>query len=164
MTISKRLSHEKGHKRKFLAIIDETPECRRAVAYASRRAKNTEGALVLLYVIDSSEFQHFLGVGNIMRAEAEERAHLTLSQISAEVRTRLGIESEIIVCEGQKFDQISRIINEDQDIAVLILAAGSNSDGPGPLVQSIASKGSSFSIPVTIIPDGLSDEEIDAVS
>ena len=37
--VSKRLSREAGHRRKFLAIIDETPECERAVAYASKRAQ-----------------------------------------------------------------------------------------------------------------------------
>ncbi|WP_295895821.1 universal stress protein [uncultured Bartonella sp.] len=162
--LSKRLSRQYGHKRKFLAVIDETPECRRAVAYASRRAKNTNGTLILLYVIDSSEFQHFLGVGNIMRAEAEEQARQTLSDISADVRENLGIETEIIVCEGQKAAEISKLIENDQDIAVLVLAAGSGAEGPGPLVQSIAAKGSAFPIPVTIIPDGLSAEDIDSVA
>ncbi|MCB1420697.1 MAG: universal stress protein, partial [Notoacmeibacter sp.] len=28
--VSRRLSHEAGHRRKFLAVIDETPECERA--------------------------------------------------------------------------------------------------------------------------------------
>ena len=65
--VSKRLSREAGHRRKFLAIIDDTPECERAVAYASRRAKNTGGVLVLLYVIDPGDFQQWLGVEKIMR-------------------------------------------------------------------------------------------------
>ena len=99
-----------------------------------------------------------------MRAEAHERAYATLAQIKTEVCDIVGIEPETIICEGQKADQIARVINDDQDIAVLILAAGSSIDGPGPLVQSIASKGSAFSIPVTIIPDGLSDEDIDSVT
>lgn len=162
--LSKRLSRQYGHKRKFLAIIDETPECRRAVAYASRRAKNTGGRLILLYVIDSSEFQHFLGVGDIMRAESHEQARQTLSAISDKVRENLGIETETKICEGQKAAEIVKLIESDQDIAVLVLAAGSGAEGPGPLVQSIAAKGSAFPIPVTIIPDGLSVEDIDSVA
>ncbi|WP_297322644.1 universal stress protein [uncultured Bartonella sp.] len=162
--LTKRLSRQSGHKRKFLAIIDETPECRRAVAYASRRAKNTGGTLVLLYVIDSSEFQHFLGVSDIMRAEAQEQARQTLSDISGNVRNNLGIEAEVIVCEGQKAGEIVKLIDSDQDIAVLVLAAGAGAEGPGPLVQSIAAKGSAFPIPVTIIPDGLNEEDLDSVA
>ena len=44
--VSKRLSREVGHRRKFLAIIDDTPECERAVAYASKRAQSTSGVPV----------------------------------------------------------------------------------------------------------------------
>lgn len=163
--VSKRLSHEQGHRRKFLAIIDETPECRRAVAYASRRTRNTDNsALILLYVIDSSEFQHFLGVGDIMRAEAQERAHSTLSQIAANVREDQGIEAELIVREGDRTQEIAKLIEEDQDIALMVLAASASSDGPGPLVQLIAGRNAAFPIPVTIIPQDFSDEDIDAVT
>ena len=73
--VSKRLSREVGHRRKFLAIIDDTPECERAVAYASRRAKSTNGVLVLLYVIEPGDFQHWLGVEKIMREEATANAN-----------------------------------------------------------------------------------------
>lgn len=162
--VSKRLSREAGHRRKFLAVIDETPECERAVAYASRRAKNTGGALVLLFVIDSAEFQHFLGVEQIMRAEAEERANATLSKFSAQVRETIGIESELVVREGITADEIHKLIETDQDIAIMVLASGAGKEGPGPLVQSIAGRGAAFPIPVTVIPHNLTDEEIDGVA
>ena len=68
----KRRSTEEGHRRKFLVIIDDTPECSRALLYAARRAEHSGGALVLLYVIGPAAFQHWLGVENIMRAEAHE--------------------------------------------------------------------------------------------
>ncbi len=84
--VSKRLSREAGHRRKFLAVIDETPECGRAVAYAARRAKNTGGSLILLFVIDDSDFQQILGVGEIMRSEAQERARAALEKFAATVR------------------------------------------------------------------------------
>jgi len=162
--VSKRLSRESGHRRKFLAVVDETPECGLAVAYASRRAKNTGGVLVLLFVVDCSHFPNFLGVGDVMRAEAMERAQGALSNIAANVREDQGIEAERIVREGQAGEEITRLIEEDQDIAVLILAAGAAADGPGPLVQSVAGRNAAFPIPVTIVPSSLSDEDIDAVT
>ena len=91
--VSRRLSREAGHRRKFLAIIDETPECERAVAYASRRAKNTGGVLVLLYVIEPGDFQHWLGVEKIMREEANATAATALDAYASKVRQSLGIES-----------------------------------------------------------------------
>ena len=77
---NKRRSFEAGHRRKFLVVIDETPECSRALIYAARRAERTSGGLVLLYVIVPTDFQHWVGVENIMRAEAMKEAEETLGR------------------------------------------------------------------------------------
>jgi hypothetical protein len=100
--VSKRLIREAGHRRKFLAIIDETPECERAVAYASRRAKNTNGVLVLLYVIEPGDFQHWLGVEKIMREEAQAAAAAALDGFATKVRQSLGIEPELVVARASR--------------------------------------------------------------
>lgn len=162
--LSKRLSHETGHRRKFLAVVDETPECERAVAYASRRAKTTGGVLVLLYVIESADFQQFMGVEKIMRAEARERADMVIARYVARMRETYGTEPEVVIREGTLVEQIHKLIEEDQDIAILILAAGGAKEGPGPLVQSIAGRAGAFPIPVTIVPHTLSDADIEAVA
>lgn len=162
--VSKRLSREAGHRRKFLAIIDDTPECERAVAYASRRALSTGGALVLLYVFETADFQQFLGVEEIMREEATANAAATLEKHANNVRTRLGLEPELVIREGIPYDQIHQVIEEDQDIAILVLAAGNGKDGPGPLVSAIAGKTAAFPIPVTVVPQNLSDEEIESLA
>ncbi|OLP59241.1 universal stress protein UspA [Xaviernesmea oryzae] len=162
--VSTRLSSTEGHRRKFLAVIDETPECSRAVHYAGRRAKHSGGALVLLYVIPDGDFQQWLGVEGIMRAEARAEAEATLAKIAQSVRETIGIEPEMVIREGLATEQINKLIDEDRDIAILVLAAGSAKDGPGPLVASIAGKAAAFPIPVTVIPDALTDAEIDALT
>lgn len=159
--VSKRLSRQVGHRRKFLAIIDDTPECERAVAYASKRAMSTNGVLVLLYIIDPTDFQAFLGVEKIMRDEATATANAALDSAASKVRSGLGIEPELVVREGKATEEIHRLIEEDQDIAIMVLAAGGAKEGPGPLVASIAGKGAAFPIPVTVVPLNLSDEDID---
>jgi nucleotide-binding universal stress UspA family protein len=162
--VSKRLSREAGHRRKFLAIIDDTPECERAVAYASRRSKNTGGVLVLLYIIEPSDFQHWLGVEKIMREEASAAAHTALDSQAAKVRESLGIEPELVVREGVATEEIHKLIEEDQDIAILVLAAGLGKEGPGPLVASVAGRGAAFPIPVTVVPQNLSDDDLDGLA
>lgn len=162
--VSKRLSREAGHRRKFLAIIDETEECERAVAYAARRAGSTGGVLVLLFVIDTADFQQFLGVEQIMREEAQSVATSALEQHAGKVRERVGIEPEIAIREGSRVEEIHRLIEEDQDIAILVLASGNAKEGPGPLVSSIAGKGAAFPIPVTVVPQNLTDEDIDSLA
>ena len=162
--VSKRLSREAGHRRKFLAIIDDTPECERAVAYASKRAKSTGGVLVLLYVIEPGDFQHWLGVEKIMREEANQAAGAALDVYATKVRETIGIEAELVIREGKPAEEILKLIEEDQDIAILVLAAGAAKEGPGPLVASIAGKGAAFPIPVTVVPQNLSDEDIDSLA
>ena len=161
--VSKRLSREEGHRRKFLVVIDDTPECERAVHYAANRARRTNGVLVMMFAIEPGDFQHWLGVEEIMKAEARDEAEAVLSKFSAEVRERVGIEPETIIRMGKATEEIFALIEQDQDIAILVLAAGSAKEGPGPLVSSIAGHGAAFPIPVIVIPVSLTDEDIDAI-
>lgn len=162
--VSKRLMREAGHRRKFLSIIDDTPECERAVAYASKRAKSVGGTLVLLYVIEPGDFQHWLGVEKIMREEANATAAAALDGHATRIRERHGIEPELVIREGKPTEEIHKLIEDDQDIAILVLAAGAGKEGPGPLVASIAGKGAAFPVPVTVVPQNLSDEEIESLA
>ena len=60
-----RKSYEPGHERKFLVVIDETPECDRAVYYGSRRAARTNAKLTMVTVVPVGEvIQQWLGVGD----------------------------------------------------------------------------------------------------
>lgn len=161
--VSKRLSRLEGHRRKFMAVIDDTPECMRAVHYAGLRAKNSRGGMVLLYVINTADFQQWLGVEDIMRAEAREEAEANLAKTAQYVREIVGIEPEMVIREGNAADEIHALIEEDRDIAILVLAAGSTKDGPGPLVSSIAGRSAAFPIPVTVLPDTLTNEEIESL-
>lgn len=161
--VSKRLVREEGHRRKFLAIIDDTPECERAVLYAARRARSTGGDLILLYVVPPADFQHWLGVEEIMKAEANETASAALDRFAAIARERVGLEGETVVREGDITEEIHGLIEEDRDIAILILASSDAKEGPGPLVSAVAGRGAAFPIPVTVIPHNLSDEDMESL-
>ncbi|HSO48674.1 MAG TPA: universal stress protein [Rhizobiaceae bacterium] len=162
--VSRRQINEEGHKRKFLAVIDGTPECGKAVLYAGRRAHKTNGGLVLLYVCPPGDFQHWIGVEEIMRAEAREEANAALDKFARYARERANIDPELVVREGVTRDEVLALIEEDNDIAQLVLAAGDAKEGPGPLVASVAGRGAAFSIPVLVLPSAMSDEEIETVA
>jgi hypothetical protein len=119
---------------------------------------------VLLYVIPEGDFQQWLGVEQIMRAEAMEEAQSVMAKSAQKVRETIGIDPEIVIREGSATEQINAVVEEDRDVAVLVLAAGSAKEGPGPLVSAIGGRGTAFPIPVTVLPDTLSDEEIDALA
>ncbi len=162
----RRQSHEPGHRRKFLVVADDTPECDRALYYAARRAARTGGAVVLLSVLQLEEApSQWLGVADLMRAEATDKAEARLDLLSARAHGISGVDSERVVREGTVAEQILAVIEEDEDIAILVLAAGTGKDGPGPLIASLA-KGmwASLPVPVTLVPGTLSDSEIDALA
>jgi nucleotide-binding universal stress UspA family protein len=162
--VTKRQIWEEGHKRKFLAVIDGTPECVKAVFYAGRRAKSTGGGLVLVFVCPPGDFQHWIGVEEIMRAEARQEAETALEKFASMARERCNVDPELVIREGKTAEEIHKLIDEDRDIAILVLAAGEDGEGPGPLVSSVAGRGGAFSIPVTIVPGSMSEEEIASVA
>src|SRR4029077_4186003 len=144
----RRRSYEAGHKPKFLVVIDDTEECDRAVYFASRRAARTSASLIMLRVIETQDHgQQWLGVADIMRAEAHEEANTQLSKYAARANGVAGITPEGVVREGEKAQEILNLIDEDEDISALILAAGTGSEGPGPLVASIGKAAGDYPIP-----------------
>ena len=164
MAVTRR-STEAGHRRKFLVVIDDTPECGRAVHFAARRARHTGGGLVLLYVIAPGEFHEWVGVENIMRAEALEAAEATLGRFAEMTRAVAEIEPELVIREGNRSAEIVNAIEADEDVAVLVLAAGTDTEGPGPLVTALAGKAAgTFPVPITIVPGTLDDETIAAIA
>ncbi|HEY7997445.1 MAG: universal stress protein [Pseudolabrys sp.] len=162
---SKRRSYEAGHKRKYLVVVDDTEECDRAVYWAAKRAGRTKSQLVMLRVIDTGERnQQWLGVADIMKAEALEAANAAFDKFAARAKDIAGIIPDRVIREGNPTDEIVKLIDEDTDIGILVLAAGTANEGPGPLVSSLAKSAGAFPIPVAIVPGHLSDEDIDASS
>jgi nucleotide-binding universal stress UspA family protein len=164
MSGNRRRSYEVGHRPKFLVVVDNTEECDRAVYFAARRVSRLGATLMMLSVIDPSDFPNWLGVADVMTAEARSEAEAALERHAAKARSLAGIEPERIVRIGIKANEIVKLIDEDQDVAILVLAAGTGTEGPGPLVSLVASSAASFPIPVAIVPGSLSNEEIDALA
>jgi nucleotide-binding universal stress UspA family protein len=162
---TKRRSYEKGHKRKYLVVIDDTEECERAVYWAAKRAGRTKSQLTMLRVIETSERnQQWLGVADIMQAEALEAANKALDKYAARAKKITRLTPERVIREGETAEEVVKLIDEDADIGILVLAADSGKEGPGPLVTSIAKTVGTFPIPVAIVPGNLTDDELEAMA
>src|SRR6185503_13833556 len=135
---SKRRSYEAGHKRKYLVVIDDTEECDRN--------------------------QQWLGVADLMKAEAQEAANAALDKFAARAKKIAKITPDRVIREGNTSEEIIKLIDEDADIGILVLAAGTGKEGPGPLVSNLAKSAGTFPIPVALVPGHLSDDDIDASS
>ena len=162
---SQRRSYESGHKPKCLVVVDDSEEWDRAVYYASRWAIRVGGGVVMLRVIETEDRnQQWLGVADIMRAEAEEGANAALDRASGRANGIAAITPERVIREGDPTEQILDVIDKDVDIAMLVLAASAGAEGPGPIIAMMAKLVGAFPIPVTVVPGGLTDLEIDALS
>jgi nucleotide-binding universal stress UspA family protein len=162
---TQRRSYETGHKPKCLVIVDDTAEWDRAVYYASRWAKRVDGDVVMLHIVENEDQnQQWLGVAEVMRAEALEDANASLDRAARRANGIAAITPEWVIREGDATEQILDVIDKDTDIAMLVLAANPGPEGPGPLVTVMANTAGSFPIPVTIVSGDLSDADIDALS
>jgi nucleotide-binding universal stress UspA family protein len=162
---TQRRSYETGHKPKCLVIVDETAEWDRAVYYASRWALRAGGGVVMLRIIEiEDQNQQWLGVADIMRAEAQEDANEALDRASGRANGIAAITPERVIREGDPTEQILDVIDKDVDIAVMVLAANPGPEGPGPTVTLMADVVGTFPIPIIIVSGDLSDADIDALS
>ena len=151
--------------RVFLVVVDDSPEMQAALRFACRRAKSSDGQVALLRVIEPTEFETFASIGNLMRAEAREAAEQLLDKLAGDVNQMSGHLPVLHVREGNPRDELIALIAEDPSISVLDLAADTGPGGPGPLVSALTGKYiGKLRVPLTLVPGGLSDEQIDAIT
>jgi nucleotide-binding universal stress UspA family protein len=157
---------ENPYKRKFLVVLDQTAESDRAVTFAAHRIKRTGGTVVLLVVVETQDFQQFLGVEDVMRAEAREEAERLLDARKARIGQIGTIRTETVIREGDRLEAIEQVIADDPGIAVLVLAASASKEGPGPLITAFTTRPGAMALPVlvTIIPGSMTDAQIVAVT
>jgi hypothetical protein len=123
------------------------------------------GGVVMLRIIEiEDQNQQWLGVADIMRAEAHEEANAALDRASGRANGIAAITPERVIREGDSTEQLLGVIDQDVDISMLVLAANPGPEGPGPIITTMASAVGSFPIPVTIVSGDLSDEAIDGLS
>jgi nucleotide-binding universal stress UspA family protein len=151
--------------RVFLVVVDESPEMPVALYYASRRAQRTGGRVALLRVIPREESHGLASVEALMREEAQHEAEQLLQRLAKTVVDEIGALPILYVKEGSPRDELMELVANDPSISILVLAAGTGPEGPGPLISFLATKGmSKLRIPVTIVPGNLTHEQIDAIS
>lgn len=151
--------------RKFLVVLDDSRECLAAMRFAALRAAHTGGGVAVLSVIAPEEFNHWIGVGDIMRAEARERIEVHFEVFAKWMRDKQGVDPVLIIREGVPADEIMAQIAEDPEIGVLVLGASADAkQGPGPLVTSMSRNAGSLSVPITIVPGDMSKERLEAIT
>jgi hypothetical protein len=107
--------------------------------------------------------QQWRGVEEIMKDEAHAEAESLIYDAAKTVNELSGIASELVITEGRPAECLLDLLKQDREISILVLAAGTAKDGPGPLVATVGTS-SHYPIPVTIVPGSLTDADIDELA
>ncbi|PZR01064.1 MAG: universal stress protein [Cereibacter sphaeroides] len=150
--------------RKFLVVLDDSRECLNAMRFAALRAGHTGGGVQILSVISPEEFGTFMGVADLMRAEARERIVAHFEVFAKWMRDKQGVDPELVIREGDPVAEILAQVREDPAIGVLVLGAGTEKNGPGPLVTQMSKNSGNLPIPITIVPGDMSKERLEAIT
>ena len=150
--------------RKFMVVLDSSTECLNAMRFAAMRAENTGARVEILAVIPPEEFNHWIGVGAIMREEARDRINAHFEVFAKWMREKHNVNPELVIREGEVVAEILSQIRDDAEVDILVLGAAADRKGPGPLVTQLSKSSGSLEVPIVIVPGSLSKEQLQAIS
>lgn len=152
----------------MLVIVDDSQEVEAALFFCASRIAHSSGVIVMLHVIEPQDFQTWMGVQQLHVEEETNKAKARFRLL----RRKLGLAGfdsvaiDEVVREGLLTEEITKEIENDPDIGIMVLGASVDPKGPGPLVSSLAAsnRAGTFPIPITIVPGGLTPDELRALA
>lgn len=149
----------------FLVVVDDSPELKVALRYACLRARNTGGRVALLYVTEPVAMDSLMSFDRMLRDEQRAEAEQKLQRLAREVNGLAGTLPCLIIREGERGEALLALLDSDENISVLVLGAGTGKAGPGPLITFLTNRAvSRLHIPLTIVPGGMTDAELEAIT
>jgi hypothetical protein len=135
-----------------------------ALRFAARRGAKTHGAVEVLALVPPQDFVQWGGVQAAIEEEQKLRIEGVVSSSVGEIFDEAGIKPAIVLRQGEPVKTVREYLVDRDDIAALVLGAAPAGD-PGPLVAHFTGKDSGkLPCPVMIIPGGLSDDQLEALS
>ncbi|MGI8944309.1 MAG: universal stress protein [Qipengyuania sp.] len=147
----------------YLVVMDETAEAKKALRFASVRARQTGGAVHILALVPRQNFNAFGGVQATIEQEARERAEVMANSEAGNIFADSGKMPVIAVRPGNPTEVIRDYLAEHRDVAALVLGASGDSSS-GPLVTHFAGVANTLPCPLYIIPGGLETAAIDSLA
>lgn len=151
--------------RKFLVLLDDSRECLNAMRFAAMRAAKSQGAaVVILSVIPTEEIQHGFGVADVMRTEARERIEAHFEVFAKWMRSRPGVEPELVIREGDTAEELLAQITEDGEVGVVVLGLSSDKSSTNPVLTRLMRDPTALPCTITLVPGDLSKDRLEAIT
>ncbi|MBB5694170.1 universal stress protein [Muricoccus pecuniae] len=150
--------------RVFLVVVDDSPEKAVALRYACLRVRKSGGRVALLRITEPPEMQEWAGIAALMQEERRQEAEQLLSALAAEVEEMTGALPLQLIREGDPVEEVLEVLAEDPRISILVLATATEG-GPGPLTTALTGRhAGALRCPITLVPGGMTDAELDRVT
>ena len=156
-----------SNDRYILVVADNSSEMRIALEYACARSKKTGRKIIIATFVEPIDVLTTQGVTEIMQNEAREEAEKKLQYASSIVKETTGVMPVLHLREGNIIQELKKLIEEEQSINVLVLAANIDEKeaNPGPIINSLLTKElTNFRIPIMIVPGNFSKEHISHIT
>jgi len=116
-------------------------------------AKKNNASIVLLYVIEPSDYISFGGVAEKIRKEKQDESQKLLNELAGKAKEWSGIMPMVMVREGLIEDEIIAAIEEDKTINMFITGVSTENSKKSKIVPPLVSVlGSKLRIPMLIVP------------
>lgn len=141
--------------RVFLVVVDESAEFPVALRYASLRARNVDGCVALLSVVEPQGIETWGGVERALDDEAFDRARATVAGHEKFAQEMTGRAVRTYYKKGEVLNVLFELIDQEKDISSLILAASTGEGKRNPLIQYLTSEKGvrKLKIPLIVVPD-----------
>ena len=153
--------------RYILVIADDSPEMEIALEYACARSKKTGRKIVIATFIEPVDVLTTQGVTEIMKNEAREEAEKLLQKAASHVKDKTGEMPTLAIREGETITELKKLIEEEKNINVLVLAANSdpkNKDSNTIINSLLSQEITNMRIPIMIVPGNFSKDHIALIS
>ena len=152
-----------NENRYILVIADDSPEMEIALEYACARSKKTTRKIIIATFIEPLDVLTTQGVTEIMKNEARDEAEKLLQKAANYVKDKTGEIPSLALREGETIAELKKLIEEDQNINVLVLAANfdpKNKDSNSIINSLVSQEITNMRVPVMIVPGNFSKDHI----
>ena len=153
--------------RYILVIADNSNEMEIALEYACARSKKTSRKIIIAAFIEPLDVLTTQGVTEIMKNEARDTAELLLQKAASHVKDKTGEMPTLAIREGETITELKKLIEEEKNINVLVLAANSdpkNKDSNTIINSLLSQEITNMRIPIMIVPGNFSKDHIALIS
>jgi nucleotide-binding universal stress UspA family protein len=151
----------------YLVCVNAEKYSEVALHFACNLAKRNNGSVIILHVIESTDFQTTIGaIADKMREEIFQEAEDLLKHLADKVKKWSDIMPVIVVREGLIENEIISLVEEDRGINMLVVGTAPEKSllKSKVLPAIVASLGSKLQIPMLIVPGNLTTKQIDELT